>query len=389
MASDPTIYAGSASFFPGDTPFGFYDNDTQFQYDAEKMANYCARRLGYPVVEVELNELQFFSAFEAAITEYGNQVNTYSARDNILNLMGFDTGSQDINQKYVEPTLRGLFRLAKQYGSEVGVGGNLTWFSGSISLEPNKQVYDLISDATIETGSFSTDAFTIRKVFHEATPSIMKYFDPHLGTGLGSQQFLSQFGWGGFSAPMNFLLMPMHYDLLRMQAIEFNDQIRKSGYSFKLTNNRLRIFPVPRQEMKLWFNYTLDAEAGPGGIGGQGTDGDGKISDHSNIPYGRLVYRHVNEIGRQWIRKYTLAICKEMLGYIRGKHQNIPVPDDDTTLNHADLISAAENEKTQLIEELREMLDQMSRQSQLERKQAEADVLAQQLAKVPLKIYIG
>jgi len=141
--------------------------------------------------------------------------------------------------------------------------------------------------------------------------------------------------------------------------------------------------------MKLWFNYTLDAEAGPGGIGGQGTDGDGKISDHSNIPYGRLVYRHVNEIGRQWIRKYTLAICKEMLGYIRGKHQNIPVPDDDTTLNHADLISAAENEKTQLIEELREMLDQMSRQSQLERKQAEADVLAQQLAKVPLKIYIG
>lgn len=389
MASDPIIYAGSASFFPGDTPFGFYDYDPQFQVDAEHMANYCARRLGYPIVEVELNELQFFTAFEAAITEYGNQVNTYSARDNILNLTGFNTGSNTLGQKYVEPNLRGVFRLAKQYGSEVGSGGTLTWYTGSIALTADKQVYDLITDATIETGSFATDAFTIRKVFHDAPPSIIRYFDPYAGTGLGTQQFMDQFGWGGFSPAVNFMMMPMHYDLLRIQAIEFNDQIRRSGYSFQLTNNRIRIFPIPQGDLTLWFNYTLDDEAAPGGIGGGGTEANGKITDHSNIPYGRLTYRYVNEIGRQWIRKYTLALCKEMLGYVRGKHQTIPVPDADTTMNSADLISAAENEKTQLVEELREMLDQMSRQAQLERKQAEADVLAQHLAKVPLKIYIG
>ena len=168
MASDPTIYAGSASFFPGDTPFGFYDADPVFQCDAEKMAKYCAYRLGYPIVEVELNELQFFTAFEAAVTEYANQVNTYSARDNILNLMGFSTGSTAINQTYIEPSTHGMFRLAKQYGTEAGSGGTLTWFTGSLQLIEDRQVYSFIDDSTIESGNFLTDKFTIRKVYHEA-----------------------------------------------------------------------------------------------------------------------------------------------------------------------------------------------------------------------------
>lgn len=386
MAIDPIIYAGSASFSAGDTPFGFYDSDPQFQSDAVSMANYCARRLGYPIMDVELNQLNFFAAFEAAVTEYGNLVNTYAARDNILALMGISTGSTDINQKYVKPTLKGIFQLASAYGSQVGSGGNLTWYSGSISLESGKQTYDLITDSSIETGSFQTDRFTIRKVFHEADPSRVRFFDPYGGTGLDTGRFLDQFGWGSLSPAMNFILMPTHYDVMRMQAIEFNDHIRRSGYSFKLTNNRLTIFPIPREDYKLWFNYTLDDEETDFNLDGNST----KVTDHSNIPYGRLLYGNVNEIGRQWIRKYTLALCKEMLGYIRGKHNSLPsVLNTDTTLNHADLLSAAESEKQELTEKLIEILDQMSRSSQLERSQQESDLLAQHLAKVPLKIYTG
>jgi hypothetical protein len=265
----------------------------------------------------------------------------------------------------------------------------LTWYTGSVDLVAGKQVYDLVSEAIIEAGSFQTDEFTIRRIFFENPPSIMKYFDPYLGTGLGVQQFLEQFGWGSMSPPMNFLLMPMDYDVLRVQAIEFNDMIRRSGFSFQLTNNRLRIFPIPDGNHKLWFHYTLDREASPGGLAGSGSDGAGKISDHSNIPYGRLTYRYINEIGRQWIRKYTLALCKEMLGNIRGKYQDIPVPDETTTLNGNDLLSAAQDEKSTLVEQLRELLDQMSRQSQLERKQAESEVLQQQLSRIPLKLYVG
>ena len=383
MAVSIPIYAGSASFYPGDTPFGFYDYDYRFQNDAERTADWCARRLGYPIVEVELQPINFFAAFEEAVTEYGNQVHTFAARDNLLSVLGFDTASGDFSGRYIEPSLRSIFRLAKQYGSEAGTGGNLTWYSGSIDITENKQVYDLLTDATIETGSFSADQFTIRKIFHEVPPSITRFYDPGSLGGIGTQNFLEEFGWGGMSTGYTYLMMPLNQDILRLQAIEFNDMVRRSGYGFQLTNNRLRIFPVPAEDTTLWFHYTLDNE------GITDSSGTGKITDHSNIPYGRLVYRYINEIGLQWIRKYTLALCKEMLGYIRGKYQDIVVPDNTTTLNYADLISAATDEKSALIEELREILDQMSRQAQLERKQAESEILSQQLAKVPLKVYIG
>lgn len=383
MALDIPIYPGSASFYPGDTPFGFYDNDVQFQQDAEKIADWCARRLGYPIVEVELQDINFFAAFEEAITEYGNQVNTFAARDNLLGVLGFDTGSGNFNGRYIETSLRSIFKLAKQYGTEAGVGGNLTWFTGSIDVTANKQVYDLITESTVETGSLATDEFTIRRVFHDASPSVTRFYDPGSLGAVGTQQFLDEFGWSSYSTGYTYLLMPLYQDILRLQAIEFNDMIRRSGYSFQLTNNRIRIFPIPNDSFKMWFHYTLDVESlDPAG-------GSGKISDHSNIPYCRLVYKYINEIGRQWIRKYTLALCKEMLGYIRGKYQDIVVPDETTTLNYNDLIQAATDEKSALIEELRETLDQMSRQAQLERKQAESEILSQQLAKVPMKIYIG
>jgi hypothetical protein len=135
----------------------------------------------------------------------------------------------------------------------------------------------------------------------------------------------------------------------------------------------------------LWFSYTVDDESSPTT---SKYDGSGKISDHSNIPYGIIPYRFINQIGRQWIRKYALAIAKEMLGYIRGKFQSIPVPDDDTSMNASDLISDARDEQSRLIDELKEILDQMSRTSQMERKQTEADMLSQQLSKIPLKIYV-
>jgi len=382
------IWPGSGSFYPLTfTPFGFYDNDPEFQCDAEAVAKWAALRLGYPITDVELQEINFYAAFEEGINEYGAWVNTYAARDNLINLQGFPTGSVNLSQKYIPQTLKGIFKLAKAYGSEVGSGGTLTYYTGSIILQPGKQVYNFITDANIEKGSFATDQFTIRKIFHESPPALTRFLDPSLGTGLGTQQIMEQFGWGGYVVPGNYLMMPLHYDLLRIQAIEFNDQIRKSGYSFQLTGNRLRIFPIPNDDLKLFFNYTLDSEGSA--IDLTQVDGiTGKISDISNIPYQTMTYRYINEIGKQWIRKYTLAICKEMLGYIRGKYSSMPIPDGEITLNAADLISAAQSEKEALVSELKETLDSMSVQSQLEKKTAMAQSLADQLKFVPMKIYV-
>lgn len=384
------IWPGSSSFFPGDTPFGFYDDDTQFQLEVDSAALWASQRLGYPLSQIELQDKNFYACFEEAINEYGNQINSYAARDNLLNLLGYSTGSNiNLSQKLVQPNLRGIIRLSKAYGSEVRAGGNLTYYSGSLSLVPHKQIYDFKSDATIENGDFNTDQFTIRKIYHEGQPALTKFIDPSMGTGLGTVEMLNQFGWGGMTVPGNYLLQPVWADLLRIQAIEFNDQIRKSAYSFQLTNNRIRVFPIPDNNIKLWFTYTLDNENTP--INSDGTLDDdviGKISDYSNIPYQTITYKYINGPGKQWIRKYFLALCKETLGWIRGKYASMPIPDGEVTLNGPELLEAGKAEKEALITELKELLDQMSRQSQLERKASEAESLNNQLKWVPLKFYV-
>ena len=380
------IWQGSGSFFPLTfTPFGFYDNDSDFQDEAESLAKWAALRLGFPIMDVELQEVNFYAAFEEAVNEYGAQLNYYQARDQLINLQGQPTGSVNLAQKYVPQTLRGIFKLAKAYGTEVGAGGTQTYYTGSITLTPNKQVYDLIRDTSIETGSFATDQFVIRRIYHENTPAISRLLDPTLGSGFGSQEMMSQFGWSSYSVPGNYLLMPLYHDVLRMQAVEFNDLIRKSGYSFQLTGNRLRIFPIPTDTVRLWFNYTLDKDASPAYLA---DDLGGKISDISNIPYQTITFKYINEIGRQWIRRYALALVTETLGYIRNKFASIPIPDGEVTLNGADLISAGKEKQDALMTELKEVLDSMGFQAQLERKTAVSENLQTQLKFVPLKIYI-
>ena len=390
MAKNIPIWAGSSSFFPGDTPFGLYDNDIHFQKDTEKIADWCAKRLGYPLTDIELQPVNFFACFEEAISEYGAQVNTYNIRDNMLNLYGSTTGSKyyNLSQQKVSPNMGGMMELAEEYGVEAGSGGNVTYYTGSLTVTGSKQIYDLTDpkSVTLESGTPGKDPIEIKQLYHEAPPAIVKYFDPFVGTGLGSQQMLDSFGFGGMSPGVSFMMMPLHYDLARFQAIEFNDQIRKSAFSFQLVNDRLRLFPIPdgANFTKVYFDYILKTDRSNPLKGSTGT-----VSDYSNVPYQDISYRDVNAVGKQWIRRYALALAKEMLGYIRGKYSAIPIPNADVTLNSSDLISAAQAEKDGLITEIKEILDTMSRQAQLERKQAESDAMLQQMNKIPLKIYIG
>ena len=165
-----------------------------------------------------------------------------------------------------------------------------------------------------------------------------------------------------------------------------HEQIRRSAHTFQLTGNRIRIFPVPEENDKIYFTYTLESDVLDELVSG---GGQGLITDMANIPYGIKRYKFINEIGKNWIRRYTLALTKEMLGYVRGKYSSIPMTlDNEVTLNGADLISAAQTEKESLVTELNETLDSMSRQAQLERKTAEKDALTSQLTAVPLKIYV-
>jgi len=384
MANIP-IYPGSSSFFPGKTPFGFYDNDYQFQIDADRVTTFCARRLGYPIENIELQDINFYTAFEEAVTTYGNQIYAYKVRQDYLSMEGASTGSS-FNNTVIQPNFAGIVRLSHQYGEEAGVGGTVTWYTGSIITTANKQDYDMTAWANASASLTPGDTIEVKRVFYESPPAIVRYFDPYAGTGTGMINLLDTFGWGNYSPAINFLLMPINYDLQKIQAIEFNDQIRKSQYSFELVNNRLRIFPIPTVDNgRLYFEYIKNSERNS--IEAPGTAG--KISNVSNVPYTNPSYGQINSIGRQWIFEYTLSLVKEMLGYVRGKYSQIPIPGAEVTLNSGDLLTAATAEKTALLQKLVDYLGETSREKLLERRALEADYKQKELNLVPQPIFIG
>ena len=384
--SNIAIWNGISTFTTGSTPFGFYDNDTQFQNEADQVAKWCAQRLGFPITNVELQSGSFYTAFEEAITTYGNEIYQYKVRENYLSMEG-NSSLTSFNNKVVTSNLGSIIRLSQTYGTEAGAGGKVTYHTGSLNLREGIQDYDLNQWALDEGISGSIE---IKRVFFEAPPAIVRYFDPYAGTGTGIQSLLETFGFGQMSPGINFLLMPIFFDVMKIQAIEFNDQIRKSSFSFELVNNQLRLFPIPTNIQlglngKLFFHYIKveerDSVIDP-------NDQGNLITNLSNVPYENPVYSQINSIGKVWIRQYTLALAKEMLAYVRGKYGTIPVPGAEVTLNQTDLLTDARTEKEALLTQLRATLDEISRKAQLEKQSMEAEFAQKMLTNAPLPIYI-
>ena len=385
---DIAIWPGSGSAVSASTPFGLYDDDSSYQTDAPKVAIFSAKKLGYPITDIEMQDNQFYACIEEAVTEYGAQVNQFRIRETMLDVKGFSTGSS-FTGKEITPSLGAQIAIAENYGTEAGSGGNVTYKSGSITLAKNKQDYDLQS--LWADDNESGNRLVITRVFYEAVPAITRFFDPFVGTGVGSQTMLDGFGFGNMSPGINFLLMPVYADVLRMQAIEFNDQIRKSAFSFQLRDNQLKLFPRPTGASTLWFEYYVESDRNNPLRANDHSSvaGGGVISDYSNVPLTNLTYKEINSVGKQWIWKYAAALAKELLGAIRSKYGSIPIPNSEVSLDGSTLKSEAATEKEQLITQLRETLEATSRQRQLEMKREESENLQQSLNRVPLKIYIG
>jgi hypothetical protein len=384
MANIP-IYPGSSSFIPGNTPFGFYDYDYDFQIDADKIVTFCARRLGYPLVDVELQDLNFYTAFEEAITTYGNEVYAYKVRQDYLDIEGFTTSSA-LNHSLIRPNQGGIIRISEQYGIEANVGGDVNFYSGSIVLREHVQDYDLNEWAASQ--SLSGQDVTITRLFRNQIPASVRYLDPYIGAGNEYLNILNDFGWANYGIANTATLYPIYFDIQKIQEIEMNDLVRRSQISFELRNNKLRLFPKPGEEengVNLWFEYYLKSEKNTP----IAPSGSGLVTNVSNVPFANPIYGQINSIGRQWIFEYTLALCKEMLGYIRGKYSTIPIPNSEVTLNQSDLINAATAEKTALVEKLKLYLEETSREKILERKSLETDARLKELQQTPYLIYIG
>ena len=384
MAQEP-IWPGSGSAVSGNTPFGFYDTDSEFQTEAPKFATWCAQRLGYPLMNVELQDIQFYACLEESISEYSAQINQFNIKDNLLTLQGQSTSS-NLTHKRVTPNLGRSVFLSQAYGTEAGVGGLVEVKSGSVDIVSGSQTYDL--NALWADVSESGNAIELQRVFYEETPAVQRYFDPYAGTGAGTMNLLDQFGFGNYSPAVTFLMMPVYADMLRLQAIELNDQIRKSAYSFQLRNNKLRIFPRPDSTYKLHFEYVVRSDRDNALITEHSGSSD-VISDFSNVPYDNMKFTSINDVGKQWIRKYGLALTKELLGIVRSKYGAIPIPGAETSLDGDTLRSEASAEKEALVTQLREILEQTSRKALMEADKDESEFLQEKLKKVPYPIYIG
>jgi len=379
-----SIWDGSSTFTTGSTPWGLYDTDSSFSTDVDKFASWAARRLGYPIMSVELQSGSFYACFEEAVTEYSAQVNQFNIKDNLLHLTGQATGS-NVTHKRVTPTMGRSVFLSKQYGTEAGVGGNVDWKKGSISVSSGSQEYDL-NDLFVDVSG--SGAIEVKRVYYEGTPAMQRFFDPYATTGYGTINMVEGFGFGKYSPAVSFTLMPLFEDLLRVQAIEMNDAIRKSAYSFTLRNNKLRIFPDPTEDSTMYFDYVAVSDRDNPLFTEYSGSAD-VVSDFSNVPYDNMEYQYINDVGKQWIRKYGLALCKELLGIIRSKYGAIPIPNAETSLDGDTLRNEASAEKEVLVTQLREMLEQTSRKALLEADKDEAEFLQEKLNKVPYPIYIG
>jgi hypothetical protein len=384
------IWAGSSSFASGQTPFGFYDTDTEFSGSSsnsvDKFANWAAKRLGFPIVSVELTSGSFYACFEEAVTEYSAQVNQFNITDNLLHLQGQSTGSSLTHQN-ITPAMGRSIRLAEEYGTAAGVGGSVPFHTGSIDITSGSQIYD-IDKLFTDVSASEAGGIEIRRIYHGATPAIQRFFDPYATTGYGTHNMLGGFGWGGKSPAITFTMMPIFADLLRVQAIELNDEIRKSAYSFQVMGSKLRIFPNPTEDFNLWFDYVKKSDVNSS-VRTQYSGSLNTISDFSNVPYDNMKYAQINDVGKQWIRKFGLALARESLGSVRGKYGNIPIPNGETTLDGDALRNEAVAEKEALKAELREMLEKTSQRNLLEADRDGAQMLQEKLGKVPLPIYIG
>ena len=410
----PIIWMGSGSNPIGKTPLGLYESDAQFIADAPKIADWAARRLGYPVMDVELSDYQFYACFEEAVNELNAQVNQFTVRENMLSMQGSSLrvgGSTYLNYTNMVPPvgLNRIIEIADTYGAEAEVGGTVTWKKGMIECQPYSQSYDL--NALWSEVSESGNKMEIKRIYHyepiafgyglaSAFNSVGVLGSAGAGSSVGT---LSEFGWEGLvpslATGISYTVMPVYEDLLRMQAVEFNNQIRRSGFGYELRNNKLTISPIPSRKINLYFDYILTDDRMRGTTlppsGSQAYEiyssslSSGVVSNIGNATMNNMLYSTINDSGKTWIRKYTLAMAKLTLGDIREKYQTIPIPGSELTLNGAALKQDGQAEREALITTLREDLERTSITTQLDLKKQQAESIQGTLKFVPMYIYVG
>jgi len=379
------------------TPFGFFDSDSEFQIEADAMVTFVKRKLGDDVLSVELTKKQIWACFEEALCEYGSLINQYQIKSQLANLLGFPTGSlEGFEQRYPRENLEFMLRRAEPYAMEAGLGGSYDSISGSISLVRNQQDYDIYDTLKDSNGNLifssslntSNSKMKIMEVFHYSPQAAYRFFD----TTSAINYLNNEFSFESFTPETVFYVLPVFEDILRGGQLDLSNRVRRSNYTYKIIGRNIRIFPTPTQHdpLNLFMRVQFSPDPMNPGIPDPAIYG---VSNMSNVPFGNLQFSKINSVGRQWVRQYTLALAKELLGLVRNKFSTVPIPGGDLQLNGAELISQGREEKGNLITKLSEMLNELTYSKMLEDEAGAAESLTNILKKIPIPngraIFIG
>jgi hypothetical protein len=366
------------------TPFGVYDNETGFQTDADNIHTFVKRKLGDDILSVELTKKQIFANFEEAVLEYSSILNQYQAKSQLVNYLGYSTGSalSGSENKLPRENLEYLSRFAEPYAMEAGIGGSYNFSSGSISLENGRQEYDLYTEIKNDSGTAIFDdtkgKLRICEVYHYNPSAAYRFFD----TTSAINYLNNEFSFESFTPETIFYVLPVYEDILRAGQLDVSNRVRRSNYSYKVAGTKIQIFPIPTTgTKKLWVKVRQYPDPNSPAYTDPTISG---VSNMSNLPFGNIPYSQINSIGKQWIRQYSLALSMETLGYIRGKFGSIPVPGSDVTLNSSDMISNGRTDKEKLISTLKEMLETMTYDKLIELQSTRAENIQKQLKFIPL-----
>jgi hypothetical protein len=363
------------------TPFGIYDSETDFISDADNIVTFVKRKLGDDILSVELTKKQIWGNFEEATLEYSSILNQYQAKSQLVNFLGFSTGSMSgSEEKFIRENLEFLSRFAEPYAMEAGIGGSYNSLSGSIELEVGRQDYNIYTELSGANGLLFDNTkgkLKIEEVFHYNPQAAYRFFD----TTSAINYLNNEFSFESFTPETVFYILPVYEDILRGGQLDLSNRVRRSNFSYKITGTNFRIYPIPTKTKKLFFRIRQYPDPTSPSYRDDTIHG---VSNMSNLPFGNVKYNRINSIGRQWIRSYALALSMEQLGYIRGKFGSIPVPNSDVTLNSSDLISNGRTDRDGLKEKLREMLDSMTYDKLIETQATRSEQIQKQLKYVPI-----
>lgn len=391
------------------TPFGLFDSEKDFIIDANSMVTFVKRKLGDDILSVELTNKQVWMSFEESVLEYGRIVNEYQTKSQLSNLLGLDLGTSSDDQtvnngevdggprgqesKFPRETFEFLSRKAEPYASSAGIGGSYNIHSGSITLVNGQQDYDIYESLNMDVSgtetavkditAFQNKKLRIFEVMHYSPQAAYRFFD----TTSAINYLNNEFAFESFTPETVFYVLPVFEDLLRAQQMDISNRVRRSNYSYELIGKNLRIMPRPTVELtgtkKLYLRFAAPQNPVSPDITDDSITG---VSGLHNVPFNNIQYQKINSMGRQWIRQYTFALSKEVLGLVRSKFGSIPIPNGDLQLNGSDLLSQAQGEKDKLITSLKEMLDSLTYDKLLETQAAETGNMTTILKTVPIPL---